>query len=279
MQKVMQNYKLSKKFKTSFLTSILAIGICISPFAFAENPLVTQAKELQTGSEKIGIDHRKAIALLKKASDEGDAEAMYLLSQYYSGHYETDYLPPDTALYDQILFSSAKLSNYSAMREIFFQYYADKLNYGKSNLVDKIKILKPIVKKDAESKPEAMTMMAFIYSNELAPNSNFQACQWAYRAFQAGDKFGTYAFESLICNSTLLKKLNAPSATQLKAEFDQYLNAQLVALKKKSDQGSILAKLKILDYYQMYVISDVFSAKEIDKIKKQIEVFKQKQTK
>ncbi len=60
-----------KKLKTTLLKSMLVCGIFISPFAFAENPLVTQAKELQTGSEKVGIDHQKAIALLQKAVDEG----------------------------------------------------------------------------------------------------------------------------------------------------------------------------------------------------------------
>ena len=70
-----------------------------------ENPLVAQAKELQTGSEKVGVDNFKAIELLKKASEEGDAEAMYLLAQYYAGSASYRYLPENNTMYENLIFN------------------------------------------------------------------------------------------------------------------------------------------------------------------------------
>ncbi len=65
--------------QTSFLKSFFTFSLIISPLSFAENPLLTQAKILQTGSPTVLINTDKAIQLLQQASDQGDAEAYFYL--------------------------------------------------------------------------------------------------------------------------------------------------------------------------------------------------------
>ncbi|QOW45044.1 MULTISPECIES: sel1 repeat family protein [Acinetobacter] len=263
-------------FKQHCKALTISIALILSSVStFAKNPLVTQAKELQTGSEKVGIDHQKAIVLLKKASDEGDAEAMYLLAQYYQKMDLNPYLFESNRQYKKLAFNAARLGDYTAMYEIFFEYYSDKLNNGVSDLEQQIKILKPIVKNDAQISADAMIMMAFIASNEYSD----QACKWSYSAFKAGSKLDNFGFESSICSSQDLVKLKAPSREQITAEVRNVLNQKLSKLKQQSDQGRILAKLEILDDKQLYDVSDIFTDKDLVEIQKQVQKFYEKQAK
>lgn len=248
MQKIMQNHKTLKKFKTSFfLTSILAIGIFISPFAFAENPLVTQAKELQTGSENVGIDHQKAIALLKKASDEGDAEAMYLLSQYYLSTYDFRYLPANYKINRDLVLKSAKLGHWEAISQLMTEERVAQAFSIPAQMKKEMNALKPVIARGIKNKdPKAFIAMADAL-DEPANYRGFSAeqCQWLYRGYRLGDIWDAgYRLKS--CDDDDLKKMKAPSSAQFSQIYDanvrqEIKNYQLIA------QPTLKQKVAILD--------------------------------
>ena len=177
--------KSSKKFKTTLLKSILVCGIFISPFAFAKNPLVTQAKELQTGSEKVGIDHQKAIVLLQKAVDEGDAEAMYLLAEY-SITSKYNYQPYNPKKYQKLMINAALKGNKEAFSQLIVDYGMDLSIYGNSYLSKPITELRAYALKQAKNDPEYYRLYA--YSKIAEPNfSLLEPCTFYLKAFTAGD--------------------------------------------------------------------------------------------
>lgn len=261
----MQKHKSSKKFKTALLKSILVFGIFISPFAFAENPLVTQAKELQTGSEKVGIDHQKAIVLLKKAVDEGDAEAMYLLSQYYAGYSQFAYLPENPSINHELLMKSAKLGNLDAIDEIISSPEIAKEASQITSSPTVLQEFKPILQKEIRNKNiQAIHLMAKMM--ELQPTSSFTAiCELYVQAYHLEKSLETLS-HLVKCSDQNLQKFDMPERQTIFAEQDKMLREQAKdMLASKSLQ---IEERKALSYYLHTLnIEDEFQnfAKRLDK--------------
>ena len=253
-----------KKFKTTLLKSILVCGIFISPFTFAENPLVTQAKELQTGSEKVGIDHQKAIALLQKAVDEGDAEAMYLLSQYYAENRKFAYLPENPAIEHDLLTKSAKLGHLDAIDEIISSSEIRDEAGQITSYPTILREFKPILQKEIKNKNiQAIHVMAKIM--ELQPTSNLTAiCELYVQAYHLEKSLET--LDHLVkCSDQDLQKFDMPERETIFAEQEKMLRAQakdMLAAKSLKIEES-----KALSQYLNNNIQDEFQsfAKRLDK--------------
>ncbi|MDM1757806.1 sel1 repeat family protein [Acinetobacter sp. 256-1] len=249
MQKIMQNHKTLKKFKTSFfLTSILAIGIFISPFAFAENPLVTQAKELQTGSENVGIDHQKAIALLKKASDEGDAEAMYLLSQYYNFISAFRYLPENPYLNDELRISAAKKGNWDAIDNLISEVKIQENMFQTPDKKQIINALMPLIIKGVkERNSRAFLAIADLNEQYRDRGYNLKQCDYLNQGLQTGDIWGA-GYRMQFCEEEALKKLKLPSTEEFKNKYIQQLK-DAVGEYKLVSKPSIGEKIILLERF------------------------------
>ncbi len=225
--------KSSKKFKTTLLKSILVCGIFISPFAFAENPLVTQAKELQTGSEKVGIDHQKAIVLLKKAVDEGDAEAMYLLGHYYSPSNEFSYVPENYKMYQMLTLKAAKLGHWDAISQILSDESALKVFYMAAEMKKEINALKPVIAKGIKNKdPKAYIVMSDLLDQPINyRNFSAEQCQWLYQGYRLGDIWDAgYRLRS--CGDDDLKKMKAPSSQEFSQMYDNNVLKEIQTYKQ-----------------------------------------------
>ena len=253
-----------KKLKTTLLKSILVCGIFISPFAFAKNPLVTQAKELQTGSEKVGIDHQKAIVLLQKAVDEGDAEAMYLLSQYYAENRKFAYLPENPAMEHDLLTKSAKLGHLDAIDEIISSSEIRDEAGQITSYPTILREFKPILQKEIKNKNiQAIHVMAKIM--ELQPTSNLTAiCELYVQAYHLEKSLET--LDHLVkCSDQDLQKFDMPERETIFAEQEKMLRAQakdMLAAKSLKIEES-----KALSQYLNNNIQDEFQsfAKRLDK--------------
>lgn len=256
----MQNDKPAKKIKTSILKSILALSIFTTSFAFAENPLVIQAKELQTGSEKVGIDHQKAIALLKQAVDQGDAEAMYLLSQYYAGYREFSYLPENPAISQDLLKRSAKLGNIDAIDDIIISYKI----YNIRSYEDIWQELKPILQKEIQNKNiHAMHTMAKM--EELDSKSKLEdVCKLYVTAYLLEKSLETINFLTK-CSDRDLQKFDMPERDTLFAEQEKMLREQ--AKNMLASKTVSIAERSALSEYLHNDIQDEFQnlAKRLDK--------------
>lgn len=256
----MQNDKPAKKIKTSILKSILALSIFTTSFAFAENPLVIQAKELQTGSEKVGIDHQKAIALLKQAVDQGDAEAMYLLSQYYAGYREFAYLPENPAISQDLLKRSAKLGNIDAIDDIIISYKI----YNIRSYEDIWQELKPILQKEIQNKNiHAMHTMAKM--EELDSKSKLEdVCKLYVTAYLLEKSLETINFLTK-CSDRDLQKFDMPERDTLFAEQEKMLREQ--AKNMLASKTVSIAERSALSEYLHNDIQDEFQnlAKRLDK--------------
>lgn len=272
----MQKHKSSKKFKTALLKSILVFGIFISPFAFAENPLVTQAKELQTGSEKVGIDHQKAIVLLKKAVDEGDAEAMYLLAYYY--RIQPSYIANNDFMNHQLLSHSASLGNIDAIHELFTDYYSRVVSsFGiHPEYAKQIKKLTSEIQQKAKSDPEAMDTLAFIKENSKATPK--EVCNQYFKAFQAGyEKSAMGLLQN--CDKQNLQELKAPTQDQLKLIVQKYKQKELLNLREleqRSHQNDIRTKLDFFSK-QPYFFELNLSMGDAQKLEQEIISFYKRQ--
>lgn len=256
--------KSSKKIKTSLLKSILVFGIFISPFAFAENPLVTEAKELQTGSEKVGIDHQKAIVLLKKAVDEGDAEAMYLLSQYYAGYLKFAYLPENPAMEHDLLTKSAKLGHLSAIDEIISSSEIREEASQTTSYPIVLRELKPILQKEIKNKNiQAIHVMAKMM--ELQPTSNSTAiCELYVQAYLLEKSLET--LDHLVkCSDQDLQKFDMPERETIFAEQEKMLREQ--AKDMLASKSLKIEERKALSQHVNNNIQDEFQnfAKRLDK--------------
>ncbi|NNP72941.1 hypothetical protein A7P53_10200 [Acinetobacter defluvii] len=247
MQKTLQKYKLSKKFKAPFLNLVLAVAMLSSTSAFAENPLVTQAKELQTGSEKVGIDHQKAIVLLKKASDEGDAEAMYLLSQYYLSTNDFRYLPANYKINRDLLLKSAKLGNWDAISQLMTEERVTQAFSIPAQMKKEMNALKPVIARGIKNKdPKAFIAMA----DALDEPSNYRGfsaeqCQWLYRGYRLGDIWDAgYRLKS--CDDDDLKKMKAPSSQEFSQIYDNNVRKEIQNYKQIT-QPTLKQRMAVLD--------------------------------
>ena len=195
------------------------------------NPLVKEAKELQTGSENIGIDHLKAIELLKKASDAGDAEAMYLLSDYYLGA-RNNYLPKNLKIREDLLFKSAQLGNWDAMNQLMLEDRVLNAFSLTSQNKDKFETFKPIINEGIRNKiPQAFITMSDFLETPNQRDFTQEQCKLFYDAYQLGDvEMAGYRLKS--CDNDILKKLNAPSSEEFANKYAQYIEKKLKEYKK-----------------------------------------------
>ena len=249
--------KSSKKLKTSLLKSILIFGILISPFAFAENPLVTQAKELQTGSEKVGMDHQKAITLLKKASDEGDAEAMYLLSEYYSSLTDYRYLPENRKLYDQLRLKSAQAGHWEAINNLVDQANVEK-DFGiQSKFIKELEKLKQVVKKGIQQKqPAAFISMVNFLESPHSSTFNLEQCDLLYQAYLLGSILEA-GHRLKYCNDDDLTELKLPSRADFIQKYNQNLAKDVKAFKAIS-APTFQQKNELLSHFSPWDLDEQF---------------------
>lgn len=260
----MQNDKPAKKIKTSILKSILALSIFTTSFAFAENPLVIQAKELQTGSEKVGIDHQKAIALLKQAVDQGDAEAMYLLSQYYAGYREFSYLPENPAISHDLRTKSAKLGHLDAIDDIISSYKVENVPEGITSHTNIMREFKSILQKEIQNKNiHAMHTMAKM--EELDSKSKLEdVCKLYVKAYLLEKSLETSDY-LVKCSDQDLQKFDMPERDILFAEREKMLREQ--AKDMLASKTVSIAERSALSEYLHNDIQDEFQnlAKRLDK--------------
>lgn len=270
--------------KTSLKNSVLSIMVGCSMFAsaliFAENSLVSQAKELQTGSEKVGIDHQKAIELLKKASDEGDGEAKYLLSKYYSVSFVSPYLFESQRKEDQLLYEAAMKGHPLAMEDFYSNYNFDQIHYNTSTRHHDMPSFLAKVKEQAKTDPKTMLILAKILLEEdsrINQNHQVERCKLYEKAYQKA--YMEAASGLLLCQQVLkLNEQEMLKLTQDEQKFTDQHDIELKALLNKAKSGNIQAAIALISYEsQLYELVD--NEKEIDQLKAQVSSFYEKQGK
>ncbi|MFH4159259.1 tetratricopeptide repeat protein [Acinetobacter bereziniae] len=259
--------------QTSFLKSFFTFSLIISPLSFAENPLLTQAKILQTGSPTVLINTDKAIQLLQQASDQGDAEAYFLLAKYYSNSADYRFLPENNNLYKKLRLEAAQRGNFDAYLSLDLEAEVAE-GFGISSDIKQnlLKIRPKILKLAEQGDTGAMRTLVYALDNDADGYSDEQ-CQWLFQAAQKGD---TLKAGALIqnCPEKILKRLGAKTKQDYARAYKDSDLAYFKMLQQRSNQGDINAKIKLLDDYA----SDSYlSDKEIKQLENSILAHYEKQ--
>lgn len=194
-----------KTLQTSFLKSLFTLSLFISPLSFAENALVTQAKTLQTGSPTVLINIDKAIQLFKQAADQGDAEAYFLLSKYYSNSADYRFLPENSHLYKQLRLEAAQRGNFDAYLSLDLEAGIAE-GFGISNDIrQKLTKIRPQILKLAEQGDVEAIRTFVLALDQGTENYSDEQCKWLYKAVQQGDLLRAgYSIQN--CSENILKK-------------------------------------------------------------------------
>ena len=237
-----------KTLQTSFLKSLLTLSLFISPLSFAENALVVQAKTLQTGSPTVSINIDKAIQLFRQAADQGDAEAYFLLSKYYSNSADYRFLPENSHLYKQLRLEAAQRGNFDAYLSLDLEAGITE-GFGISNDIRQklIKIRPQILKLAEQGDVEAIRTFVLAL-DQGTENYSDEQCQWLYKAVQQGDLLRAgYSIQN--CSENILKKIGAKTKAAYEKDHKDSDLAHFQMLQKLSNQGDIGAKIKLLENY------------------------------
>lgn len=260
----------------------IAMSLTVSPYALAQNSLVQQALDFQSGTDTVGIDHQKAIALLKQAVHSGDAEAMYLLSQYYTNKGDFRYLPENPRLSRDLLTKAEKLGNWDAIDQIITEGNVETIFFNKnSNVKQRNTILKPILDKGIKNNdPRALMLMGDLLNNPNSSHYSLEQCKWYYKAYQAGDQWSALYTLKTFCYDEDLKKLKAPPLQELRELFYNHVHQEVA--KYKTLKNPILdQKIEISNLVQMNLTDDLSEfSQQLDKeVHKGISDFYTKQAK
>lgn len=257
----------------SFFKSLLTLSLLISPFSFAENPLLTQAKILQTGGPTTLINVDQAIQLLKQASDQGDAEAYYLLAKYYSISEGYRYLPVNNHLYKQLRLDAAQRGNFDAYLSLSLEASMAE-GFGIQNEIKaELKKIRPKILKLAEQ-GDVKAIETLVYAVDIgADDYSYEQCQWLYKAVQLGDQLKAgRSIQS--CPEKILKKIGAKSKNEYEREFKEADLANFKLLQNRAKQGDINAKLSLIEHYSL---DSYLSEKEAKQLRNEVTAHYQKQ--
>lgn len=279
-----------KKISLTFLLSILIFNfsacsskektedkIGVKTDVNAENSLVIQAKELQTGSEKVGIDNLKAIELLKKASEKGNVEAMYLLSQSNNSNDLYSY-SEDKRRYMDYLYQASAGGNAAAYDDFLREVNAEIQLYKVSKFNSQLEKLEPEFLRRAQK--EDGKAMFVIGKYGVSSANQFEQCQWVYKAFLL-DKNNSEVSQILKnCDEEVLNQLNAPSKEELKQILINGTVKKVNDLKTKASTGDIRALLEIVDFNILFLpesFGELLNEKFLNESKQKIKDFYIKQ--
>lgn len=273
MQK-QKNISILSMTKKTFMKSVLFSSLLvISAGSFAESALLTQAKQLQAGTDKVLINVDKSLQLMKQAADQGDAQAQYELARYHSIASDYRYLPENNALYKKMRIESAKKGNFDAYLSLQLEGTVSESFGVSSDIAQELKKINPSVLKQAEQgNVEAMrTMMLVLDQN--TDDMTYEQCKWLFKAVQNNYALGA-GYNIQHCDDDILKKLGAKTQADYKKIYEEKDREHFKSLLEKSKQGDALAKLELREGYTS---SEFLSEKQVQQLDKEIEKHYQSQ--